>query len=98
MQITFDPTFFIQLGSKSPLVIMWILFVKGGWIIIALMSMRAYWAIRLYRLQDKYMAGVEFIMLAIDIPKDSEQTPKAMEQVITTMSGAHQEINKRAKY
>ncbi len=98
MSISFDPTFFIQLASKNPLVIMWILFLKGGWIIVAIGLLRLWWLMRLYGLQAKYAKSVTYTMLAIDIPKASEQTPKAMEQVFATISGAHADVNKKEKY
>lgn len=52
---------------------------------------------RIYSLQNKFAAGIKYTFLAIDIPKNSEQTPKAMEQVFATITGAHQDISKRAK-
>src|SRR3989344_3996162 len=90
--------FLIQLASKSPLEVGWILFIKGGWIILAVMTIRAMLLIRLYQLQGKYLRKFEYVLLAIDVPKASEQTPKAMEQVFATITGAHQEISRRTKY
>lgn len=98
MNIAFDPTFLIELSQQNPLEIMWVLFVKGGWIIVAIGLIRLWWILRLYSLQGKYAKTVTYTMLAIDIPKASEQTPKAMEQVFATISGAHSVINKKEKY
>src|SRR3989338_203626 len=87
-----------DLASQSPLMIAWILLLKGGWVIILLMALVAAYQFNLLRLQDKYLSQFEKILLAIDIPKDSEQTPKAMEQVFATISGAHSPFTRYEQY
>ncbi len=90
--------FFVELSTKNPLSIMWILFLKGGWVIVMIGLLRLWWLMRLYSLQTKYSKTITYTMLAIDIPKASEQTPKAMEQVFATISGAHADFNKKEIY
>lgn len=94
----FSPESLLALGNNNPFYIMWIFFVYGGWVIVVYGLVRLWWTMRLFKLQGRYLAKVEWVILAIDIPKASEQTPKAMEQVFATISGAHAEISKRDKY
>lgn len=99
MEFTLDlSSLYTFLYGRSPLEVAWIVFLRGGWIIIAYMILHLWWALRLLRLQGKFLSGIEYCLLAIDIPKDSEQTPKAMEQVFATITGAHQDISSRDKY
>lgn len=93
MPFGFNTTFFYELSLRNPFEIMWILFLKGGWVVFAIMLIQLWWLLRKNRMQGKYLASIDYVMLAIDIPKDSEQTPKAMEQVFATISGAHSPLN-----
>lgn len=42
--------------------------------------------------QTKYAKTLNFILLAIDIPKENEQSPKAVENMFDQLSGAHSAI------
>lgn len=46
----------------------------------------------------KYLQGTKFILLAVDIPKNNEQSPKAVEQVFATLAGTLSGPNKFEKY
>ncbi len=48
--------------------------------------------------QAKYLNGIKFILLAIDIPKNNEQSPKAVEQVFATLAGTLSGPNLYEKY
>ncbi len=39
--------------------------------------------------REKYVSSVSYVLLAIDIPKENEQSPKAVEHIFTTLSGAY---------
>lgn len=47
--------------------------------------------------QVKWFSKIKWVFLAIDIPRDSEQTPKAVEQLFSTLSGAHTPISFKEK-
>ena len=78
--------------------IAWTLFLYGGWIPFTSLILKLAWDMRLIRLGGKFFGSIEYVMLAIDIPKLSEQKPKAMEQVFATISAAHSPLSKRDKY
>lgn len=48
--------------------------------------------------QNKWLSKKKFIFLAIDIPRNSEQTPKAVEQLFATLSGAQGTVSRKEKY
>lgn len=72
----------------------WFIFSRGGWILFVYMIItQGYW-MWIQRQQRRWFATNKFILLAIDIPKEHEQTPKAVEQLFSTISGAHAPLNK----
>lgn len=54
-----------------------------------------FWLI--YR-QNKYRKSIDYVLLAIDIPRDNEQSPKAVESIFSTLSGAYHGPNLKEKY
>ena len=44
-------------------------------------------------IQDAWYAKQKFILLAIDVPKGNEQSPKAVESFFTYLAGAHSNLN-----
>ena len=93
MELTFDVyqilLLFDRFGNQSPLGSIWQVFIKGGWIIFLWFFIQSSYIFWLLRKQNQWFATHRYIILAIDIPKDTEQTPKAVEQLFSTISGAH---------
>lgn len=74
------------------------LFADFGWIIVLILFIQAIPIIYLNYRQAKTMAKQHFILLAIDVPRDNEQTVKAAENFITALSGMHSPISWREKW
>lgn len=74
------------------------IFAIVGWPIVALifffMGAELWVKIR----QNKYMSNWEWIVLAVDVPTDTIQSPKAVEQVFSHLSGALFQPNIGQKY
>ncbi|MFH1667966.1 MAG: hypothetical protein ABH884_03025 [Candidatus Komeilibacteria bacterium] len=94
MQFYLDFSFFDNAADASFLSIFWTLFTSGGWIFFVYVFMRLMWAQWLSYRQGKYAAKTNFILLAIDVPKDNEQSPKAVEHMMTNLAGAHSPFTK----
>ena len=77
---------------------MWYIFSHGGWILFAYLFITQGYEIWLMQKQNKWFDTNKFTLLAVDIPKDHEQTPKAVEGLFSTISGAHANINKVDEY
>lgn len=69
--------------------IMWNIFLNFGWMILAWLFIIAALQLWLIRKQTIWSATNKFILLAIDIPKGNEQSPKATENLFTYLAGAH---------
>lgn len=98
MEFTFDlEAILIGFSQGNPLTAAFSLFINGGWVIYVIMSGYAAWWYWLYNKQVKWFLTNKFVLLAIDIPKDTEQTPKAVEQLFYTISGAHMPLSWKEK-
>jgi len=79
---------FIQAAQNPITFVIW-LFANGGWIPIVGLIFYGGAVFWLEWRRSLYDQGRRFITLAIDVPRNNEQTPKAVEQMITHLSGAH---------
>ena len=90
MEIIID---FLVAPTTTPMAFGWWFFKTIGWIypvFLFVYGLILFWQIWLrnnYRRQRKYM------LLAIDIPKNNEQTPKAVENIFSHLAGLHQPLN-----
>jgi len=98
MQITIDSAFFDQfLTMSGPEVFLYIL-IHGGFIPIVIALIWGAYKVRLHNREIKDIMSHEYILLAIDAPKDTEQTPLAVENIFALLAGAHSSPARREKY
>lgn len=81
------------INSPSPILgalgFSWFLITHGGWVLVLLALFKiAEWAWLDY-VQGQYAANRQWVCLAIDVPKDNVQSPKAVENIFAHMAGAH---------
>ena len=75
------------------------LLLNLGWIPIALILLWGAKEIWMDYIQNKWGgANSNYILLAIDIPRGNEQSPKAVENIFTYLGGAHGTFNLIEKY
>ncbi len=96
IQINFN--YFVQLGNLPFPLLMARIFLDGGWIPVLLVLIQGLWLLWVQSRQEKFAATVAYTVLAIDIPRNNEQTPKAAEQIFTHLSGAHSRLDAYEKY
>ncbi|MFW0862395.1 MAG: hypothetical protein ACKKL6_02310 [Candidatus Komeilibacteria bacterium] len=94
MQFYLDLSYFEYLGSLSVPQVMWELFISGGWIFFVIVFLQFLWTEWLNARQTRWMSDKKFVLLAIDVPKDNEQSPMAVEQMMTNLAGAHAPYSK----
>lgn len=83
----------IILSAQSPLAVTSYIFWHGLWVIFLAFFIKAVYEIWLDGRQGQYASKWKFVLLAIDIPKNNEQTPKAVENIFQTIAGAHTNFN-----
>lgn len=80
---------FLLGAGDDPFTAMWSVFIHGGWILflwLGLWIARAMW---LRSLQEKAAAKKEYIVFRVTVPHTSEQTPKAVENIFSSLAAAH---------
>ncbi|HQB76264.1 MAG TPA: hypothetical protein PLI25_01550 [bacterium] len=73
---------------------LWVFFINIGWMVIAAILLYGISLIYLQKIRSQWAAkNLQFILLAIDIPKGNEQSPKAAENMFSYLAGAHGSTN-----
>jgi len=90
MEIALDFSSLIQQAEGNPFLLIWVMFKAGGWVIFLLFFNYACILIYLAFIRSQYRRKREYIVLAIDVPRDNEQTPRAVENIFHHLAGAHQ--------
>ncbi|MFH1662182.1 MAG: hypothetical protein ABIA02_03750 [Candidatus Falkowbacteria bacterium] len=98
MDIIFDMTPLMKFISLPTHIFLWRFFLYGGWIPIAIVFLWGAREVWLKYVRTQFARKQKFIMLAIDIPKGNEQTPKAVENLFTYLSGAQGSIDLYEKW
>jgi hypothetical protein len=86
---TFDVDAFLDIAGTNPFAAMAYLLLKGGWLIFIFLFFYMVKYGWLNYIQNKTGAKKEWILLRIIVPKASEQTCKAVENIFASFAGAH---------
>lgn len=93
MDIVIDLSAINQFINLPPDQILWSFWLNFGWMIVAIFFLYGVREVYLFWLRGHWGADHKFLLLAIDIPKGNEQSPKAVENMFTYLAGAHGSIN-----
>jgi hypothetical protein len=96
--IQINPQYFIDLGQMPFPVLLVRLFLDGGWIPVLIILLQGFWMLWVQSRQAMYASTITYTLLAIDIPRANEQTPKAVEQVFSHLSAAYSGLDSYEKY
>jgi hypothetical protein len=90
--------YFVSLGSLPFSLMLTRLFLDGGWIPVVFVAIQGFWALWVQSRMMKYAASIDYVLLAIDIPRGNEQTPKAVEQIFSQLAGSYSSYDKFETY
>jgi len=98
IDFSFLLNFWQELSGGGPFTAMWVLFKSGGWIVIlfALYYVAKYYYF--YYIRGRWIGTVKYVLLSIDIPKNNEQSPKAVESIFAHFYGMKSSIDAKEKY
>jgi hypothetical protein len=74
--------------NLPPLVLVWRVFVAGGWLIVVPVFLKLAWQLWVYQAQSNYLAKQKYVLLAIEVPKNNQQGPEATERLFAHLMGA----------
>ena len=89
---------FSVFGSQDPVTIARQLFLGGGWVIFLILLTVVMYRVWLDARQGQYAGKWQHVLLAVDIPKNNEQTPKAVENIFAALAGAQTSGNLIERY
>ena len=81
-----------------PLEMLWFLFSHGGWVIFLIIFLKFAWDFYVFYIQERYRENTKYVLLAIDVPKENMQGPKAVEQIFASLAAAQSSGNLIDKY
>lgn len=80
---------FSAVPTDNPWLFAWWLVSHGGWVVILWLMVKAAGDIWLHNKQHEYEHSLTYHLLAIDVPKATEQTPQAVEQIFSAIAATH---------
>lgn len=83
---------------SNPLQVSWWAFTHGGWLIFVIAIGYGIWWLYLDFIQTRFVMNTKYILLAVDVPRENEQTPKAVEHLFSHFHGIHKNPNFLEKY
>lgn len=89
MDIVINTTGIERFLNLSPESMFWVFLGNFGWLIIAIVFLIGARDVWLFYVRLKWSKTHKSVLLAIDIPKGNEQSPKAVENMFTYLGGAH---------
>ncbi len=90
--------FFNLLLVQNPLGAAWLILKSGGWIPLLYLFLYASKEIYMIRIQLRWAKKQKSVLLAIDVPKNNEQSPKAVESIFAHLYGIKASLNFKDKY
>jgi len=83
---------------SNPLEVTWWAFIHGGWIIFVIAIGYGVWWLYLDYIQGRFIMNTKYVLLAVDVPRENEQTPKAVEHLFSHFHGISKNPNFLEKY
>lgn len=71
----------------------WVFMRDFGWVFLAFIFLLGVREVYLFWLRQKWSQSHKFVLLAVDIPRGNEQSPKAVENLFAYLGGAHGSVN-----
>lgn len=74
------------------------LFTHGGFALVIFVLAYGLWWVYMDNIQTAYATKQQYVVLAIDVPRENEQTPKAVEHIFSHFHGIQKTPNWKEKY
>ncbi len=94
LPIDVDLSFWLDLGAHHPYIVMWRLILVGGWIPIVFAISKGLKDLWLYWKWIVWSGTLNWTYLAIDVPRENDQSLKAMEGFLAIVAGTRRSLTK----
>lgn len=79
----------LNIPSSDPVSAAWYIFIRGGWIVFLIAMLQTMVEIWLQNRRELYDQSIKNILLAIDVPKETEQSPQAVEHIFSSLASTY---------
>lgn len=93
MEIFLDLSPLVSFINLEPERMVWVFFINFAWPFLAVIILIGIRDMYLGWLRGQWSLKHKFVLLAIDIPRLNEQSPKAVENMFTYLGGAHGSVS-----
>ncbi|MBI4090327.1 MAG: hypothetical protein HY421_02895 [Candidatus Kerfeldbacteria bacterium] len=93
MDIVIDLSGASGTGVANPFAAMWFLLTHGAWVVLIPVFIYGAWQGWLEYIRNKFSGAQKYVLLAVDVPKENEQSPKAVEQIFAHLLGVQKRGN-----
>ncbi|MEK7618763.1 MAG: hypothetical protein AAB416_00805 [Patescibacteria group bacterium] len=81
--------FFSRPEFNNPFTAIWFLLQNGGWFVLGVALIKGLWELWYFEIKNFYAASCEYVLLGINVPKATEQSPKAVENIFAHLWGLY---------
>lgn len=93
MNIVINTSSIDRFFNLPPDQMFWVFFRDFGWLVLAGIFLFGVVQVYLFWIRQQWQKTHRNVLLAIDVPRGNEQSPKAVENIFTYLAGAHGSIN-----
>ncbi len=79
----------LNIPTGNPILAGLYLFWHGGWVVALFIFLHAAVEIWLENRRELYSKSIKTVLLAIDVPKETEQSPQAVEHIFAALAATH---------
>lgn len=97
LTIDFTPLLEVAL-TGNPFTLGWFILKSGGWIPVLYVTLRGFWWIWKKHIDVKEQSTWKWTLLAINIPAENIQSPRAVENILAHLAGAHDKADLIEKF
>ncbi len=83
---------------SNPFAVTWWVFLQGGWVTVLIAVLYGIWWLYLDYIQTRFVMNTRYVLLAVDVPRENEQTPKSVEHLFSHLHGIYKKPNFLEKY
>lgn len=83
---------------QNPFAATWFLIQNGGWVLLVLTCIWGSWEGWKEWRRNKFNMSIPYTLLALDIPKENEQSPKAVEHIFSHLYGIYKKGTLKQRY
>lgn len=84
----------LEAAGQSPFAAIGFILTHGGLIVLFPILVHMLWTVWMFYIWTEYTSGWKWVLLAVDVPRETEQTMRAVETIMASLHGVYYRGNK----